>query len=263
MHDMTDSASPTVAEALPLVKPCTKCGVEKLLVDFSLNKSGKFGRSFWCKSCMRAYSRGYYQRPENRERKRAYRQSPEYREWRRAHRQCLDYKEWQRVYAQSYRQCPEYKEWLRARRQRPEYKEWQQAYLQRPGVKERQRARKQSPEYKEWKRAYVRGRRTDLDFKLQHNLRNRLRKALQGRSKSARTLELIGCDIGFLRRWLEAKFQPGMTWENYGGWHIDHIMPCASFDLSDPVQQRTCFRWTNLQPLWAADNIRKSDNYAP
>ena len=138
----------------------------------------------------------------------------------------------------------------------------------RPEVKELTRAYRQRPEYKEWMRAYGRAygrdrRRNDLTFKLAGNLRNRLFCALKGLSKSARTLELVGCDIDFLRRWLEAKFLPGMTWENYGEWHIDHIMPCASFDLSDPVQQRTCFRWTNLQPLWATDNIRKSDNYAP
>lgn len=199
MHDMTDSASPTMAEALPLVKPCTKCGVEKLLVDFCPHPRGKFGRVSWCKVC----KRDYRQRPGTKERKRAY----------------------------------------------------DRDYNQRPEVKERQRA---------YARAYERDRRrNDLGFKLKRNLRKRLGKALQGLSKSARTLELVGCDIDFLRRWLETKFQPGMTWENYGEWHIDHIMPCASFDLSDPVQQRTCFRWTNLQPLWASDNIHKSDNYAP
>jgi hypothetical protein len=62
-----------------------------------------------------------------------------------------------------------------------------------------------------------------------------------------------------LRQHLEAQFTDGMSWDNYGrdGWHIDHIRPCASFDLTDPEQQRQCFHYTNLQPLWAADNIRK------
>jgi len=217
MNEMTDSAPPTVSEAFPLVKTCTKCGVEKLLVDFSLSKSGKFGRHSWCKACICVRQR----RPEHRARQ-------------------------------------------RARQQRPAAREYQRAYRRRQGFKAQQQAYQQRPEAREQRRAYVYHRRqTDPGFKLKHNLCKRLRKALQGRSKSARTLELIGCDIDFLRRWLEAKFLPGMTWENYGVWHIDHIMPCASFDLSDPVQQRTCFRWTNLQPLWAADNIRKSDNYAP
>jgi HNH endonuclease. len=56
-----------------------------------------------------------------------------------------------------------------------------------------------------------------------------------------------------------------MSWDNYGrdGWHIDHIRPCASFDLTDPEQQRQCFHYTNLQPLWAADNIRKGAKWQP
>lgn len=248
---MTDSASPTVAEAFPLVKTCTKCGVEKLLVDFSLQREGRFGRRSQCKACRRVssrtYSRDYYLRPENKDRQRAYKQRPEIKDRDRAYRQLPNYREWQRAYLQQ----PEVKGRRRAYQRRPEIKEWQRAYNQRLEVKERRRAY--------WRRRP----QVDPVFRLKLNLRVRLRDALKGQSKSARTLELIGCDINFLRRWLEAKFQPGMTWENYGEWHVDHIMPCASFDLSDPVQQRTCFRWTNLQPLWAADNIRKSDNYAP
>ena len=51
----------------------------------------------------------------------------------------------------------------------------------------------------------------------------------------------------------------GMTWENYGEWHLDHMRPCASFNLEDPEEQKKCFHWTNLQPLWAKDNLAKSD----
>lgn len=58
---------------------------------------------------------------------------------------------------------------------------------------------------------------------------------------------------------LEQQFTEGMTWENYGEWHVDHIRPCVSFDLSIPEQQQECFHYTNLQPLWAKDNLQKSD----
>ena len=59
--------------------------------------------------------------------------------------------------------------------------------------------------------------------------------------------------------YIEKLFVDGMSWDNYGptGWHIDHIKPCASFDLTNQDEQRQCFHYTNLQPLWAADNIRK------
>ena len=73
----------------------------------------------------------------------------------------------------------------------------------------------------------------------------------------------MGCTTDELVAHLEKQFTPGMTWDNwaYRGWHIDHIRPCASFDLADPEQQRECFHYTNLQPLWAVDNMRKSDNW--
>ena len=77
--------------------------------------------------------------------------------------------------------------------------------------------------------------------------------------KSAKTLELLGCTVEQLQTFLEAEFTDGMTWENYGEWHIDHIRPCASFNLEDPEEQKKCFHWTNLQPLWAKDNLAKSD----
>ena len=92
-----------------------------------------------------------------------------------------------------------------------------------------------------------------------HALKERMRVALKGNAKSGRFVELLGCSIEELRAYLQSKFQDGMTWSNYGqfGWHIDHIKPCSYFDLSQPSQQRECFHYTNLQPLWWLDNIKK------
>lgn len=98
----------------------------------------------------------------------------------------------------------------------------------------------------------------DLNYRLTHNLRERVRQSLKkGIKKSASTLALVGCSIDKLRERLAAQFQFGMTLENYGKWHVDHIRPCKSFDLSDPKQQRKCFHYTNLQPLWAKKNLSK------
>ncbi|HRA10091.1 MAG TPA: hypothetical protein PKX31_00400 [Chitinophagaceae bacterium] len=99
-----------------------------------------------------------------------------------------------------------------------------------------------------------------LNNRLKNNLRRRIVHVIRGNNKSAVTMKLIGCDIDFLKTHLSSKFTTGMTWENYGlyGWHIDHIKPCASFDLSNPIEQTACFHYTNLQPLWATKEIALS-----
>lgn len=75
--------------------------------------------------------------------------------------------------------------------------------------------------------------------------------------------EIVATDRSGLLSHIADQFVNGMTWENMGQWHIDHIRPCASFDLTDPEQQKECFHYTNLQPLWATDNLRKSDKWEP
>lgn len=99
----------------------------------------------------------------------------------------------------------------------------------------------------------------NISFRISVNLRNRIRRSLKGILKSKNTLTLIGCTLVQLRTYLESKFADGMSWDNYGyyGWHIDHIKPCSSFDLSQPTEQAKCFHYSNLQPLWMNDNISK------
>jgi hypothetical protein len=102
-------------------------------------------------------------------------------------------------------------------------------------------------------------RKTDPNYRLACNLRSRICGALRngnGRKCDA-THDLIGCSIPELKNHLRIRFKSGMTWNNYGQWHVDHIMPCASFDLTDPTQQKRCFHYSNLQPLWGYENLRK------
>ena len=104
-------------------------------------------------------------------------------------------------------------------------------------------------------------RKKDPNYKLITYARSRMGFFLKGR-KSKTTKELLGVpNAEFLWQHLETQFQPGMTRENYGLWHVDHIIPCASFDFSNPEQQKKCFHYTNLQPLWAVDNIRKGKKF--
>jgi len=99
------------------------------------------------------------------------------------------------------------------------------------------------------------------DHRLLMAMRMRVYNTLPGKrgTKSARTMDLVGCTIEALHKHLESLFALGMTWQNYGrgGWVVDHIRPCSSFDLSDPVHQQACFHFTNLQPLWEKENLKK------
>lgn len=101
-------------------------------------------------------------------------------------------------------------------------------------------------------------RNTDINYRLASALRSRIWKAIKTNSKSAGTVELLGCSIRELKLHLESFFKRGMTWENYGTfWHIDHVMACSKFDLSIPAHQKQCFHWKNLRPLKAIDNLSK------
>jgi DNA/RNA endonuclease G (NUC1) len=108
------------------------------------------------------------------------------------------------------------------------------------------------------KEYYSKKGKIDSIYRIKQALRRRINHALRGTSKSAPTFTLLGCPIDIFRAHLEKQFKPGMSWSNYGKWHIDHIRPCASFDLSKQEEQKKCFHYTNLQPLWALDNLHKS-----
>jgi hypothetical protein len=141
-------------------------------------------------------------------------------------------------------------------------------YFQKPEVVARMRANRlknkdiinSKKKYREKLR-----RNTDPLYKLITNQRARITNILK-KHKTDKTLHLLGCSAQFLRTYLENKFLKGMTWNNYGknGWHVDHIIPCSNFDLTDVSQRQICFHYTNLQPLWAIDNLKKSNkvNYA-
>lgn len=124
-------------------------------------------------------------------------------------------------------------------------------------------ARRDKPKKRERMRVYLSTRRQeDVEFRILTNCRTRINQAIKTLSKGAGTRELIGMDLHEYRIYLQGQFLPGMTWENWGSiWEIDHIRPCATFDLTDPAQQRECFNWSNTQPLFADENRRKGANF--
>ena len=128
--------------------------------------------------------------------------------------------------------------------------------------RENQKKHSITEKYKEkrrpWLRQYESNRRkTDRMFAIKKSLRSRMWQVLKRQKKSKSTMELTGCSLKELKKHLESKFEDGMDWNNYGVWHVDHIIPCANFDLSDPEQQKICFHYTNLQPMWGEHNMHK------
>lgn len=107
--------------------------------------------------------------------------------------------------------------------------------------------------------ANTRRLKTDLNFKLRVYLRNRIYLALKGKWKSVSAVKNLGCSIEELRKHIESKFKTGMTWDNWGEWHLDHIRPLSSFKLQNEEDQKLAVHFTNLQPLWARDNILKGN----
>jgi len=102
---------------------------------------------------------------------------------------------------------------------------------------------------------------SNIQYKLIEILRSRLRLALRNNQKKGSTIDLLGCTIEEFKIYIENKFKEGMTWNNWSikGWHIDHIIPLYHFDLSHEDQLRKACHYTNLQPMWAVENLRKNN----
>lgn len=202
-------------------KICRKCQQELPATSeyFHKHKSGKYGLLSRCRSCTREYGKNHYQK--NRE-KRLY-----------------EIKKYQK-----------------------ENREKRLNSMKKYRKENRHKISESNKKYQKNNRRQISQRKlaryhTDINLKLRNNLSARIRNFIRKNGKC--TIELIGCSVDKLKHHLEKQFTPGMSWDNYGlhGWHIDHIMPCNSFDLTDPEQQKKCFHYTNLQPLWAIDNLKK------
>ena len=227
-----------------MTKICTSCKNAKPLLEFCKHSKCKDGYTNLCKSCKRA--RDIY-----RYGKKKVEILAENLSYRKKHKAeiCLQAKEkYQSNKSQIKARVLSYQ-----KRNPEKCKKWNQKY--------RLTHKKQ---FQEYQRQYRKQKRAnDINFKLRCNISSRITNAIQHNRKKSNVTQLIGCTIQELKQHLEKLFRTGMTWSNYShdGWHIDHIIPCASFDLSKIDEQKKCFHYTNLQPLWAIDNHRKGDRY--
>jgi len=228
-------------------RKCTRCGKSICYVNL-----GEL-----CSSCLtieRNQNNRIYRTPEekrkNKERWRIFN-----REYARRRRKDPNYLEEQRQYSKKKRADPIGHEKLKE-----SVKKYRQTEKGKAKVRELDEKRRKLDSRKEWMKEFkLRPHNT-----IRHRLCERLRCALkrQGLIKKSSIANLIGCTIPELKNHISKQFLPGMTWKNMGEWHIDHIIPCAVFDLTDPKQQKQCFHYTNLQPLWAIDNLKKSAKIA-
>ena len=130
----------------------------------------------------------------------------------------------------------------------------------------RQKRYRDNPENKRKRRVWDQNKRgTDINHRLRINLRNRLNSAIKNKQKAGSSIRDLGCSIEDFKIWIEQQFQPGMTWGNYGktGWHIDHIIPLHSVDLTDRKQFKKACHWFNLRPLWAEENYSRNRTNQP
>ena len=227
-----------------LTKVCTTCKVSKPISEFHKQKAGKYGVCSQCKVCEKERQK---QRCAN-----IIHVIPEG-----ATKICTTCNVEMPISGFTKTKLGKYGVCSQCKVCTNEYKK--QCYLDAP-EKFKEIAKQNRLNNPEYIKQYMNKRyQEDPEFKILTILRARLREALKNNSKSASTLELLGCTVPEFKDYLEPQFQEGMTWSNNTkhGWHIDHIRPCASFDMEDPIQQQECFHYTNLQPLWAEDNWSK------
>lgn len=203
---------------------CSKCKKMLPLSMFHKDSYQLCGYDHWCKDCRRKYQKVYSQTEAGKQANK--RGSAKFRA-------SEEGKAYIKAYKESGKACRGVKKY------------W------RNGGKEKSLKRRQE----RWQ--------NDIEFKLVEVTRNRMRSMVVKGYKSAHTMELIGCTPEKLKKWLEAQFDEGMTWENFGKgegkWNIDHIIPCAKFDLTKENHQKVCFNYRNLRPLWEKENIQKRD----
>jgi len=213
-------------------KICTKCNVEKLSIEFHNNKSGKYGLTTRCKDCNKEKAKEYYQ--DNKEKKNEY--DKKYRE---------NNKEYRKKYYQDNKERT---------------KEVDKKYRENNKEKKKEYYQNNKEKIIENNKEYIKKRRLkDPLFKLKGDLRSLIGTSIRrkGYKKNSNTFNILGCEYSFFIKYMKEQFKDGMTWENHGEWHIDHIIPMYAAQTEE--EALVLNHYTNFQPLWAEENLYKSN----
>jgi hypothetical protein len=212
-----------------MTKICSKCKVEKELCEFNRKKTSQPELRSECKECNSISSKKYREENKDKELKR-------HKKYREENKEILKIK--------YYELHKEYRQ-----NNKDYFKQYNKNYYEN----NLEKIIKYKVEYNKEKR------HSNPLYNLTCNIRGRISTFLKLKniSKNNKTFGIVGCTPELLKEHLEQKFKDNMSWENYGEWHIDHIIPLSSAKTDDEVY-KLC-HYTNLQPLWAKDNLRKSN----
>lgn len=209
-----------------LYKTCSYCNIEKETSLFSLRKSGKYGVSARCKDCDKEYNQNYYKNNKDKIINNVAKWASENINKR-------------REYSNRWVSLNKEKSLAGNKRWRDENKE-QMSNCRKNWVKNKLE--------------------TDPVFAMKTRIRISICGSFKrfGYTKRSKTAQILGCDWDFFKLHIEKQFISGMNWNNREKWHLDHIIPLAVAKTEDDVIRLNHF--TNLRPLWAEDNFKKSDN---
>lgn len=231
----------------PEGRTCTKCGNWKPFSEFNKKVKAKFGVNNECRACQKESNRRSYEKCDKVSR---YEKQKQKR---------LDNPEQRKVWDAAYRE-----------RNPDKVKESQARHYAKPDARERRAEysalwAKSNPEkVREKTRKSQAKRNKNPEVRVHNAVGRAIRSALEKGGKSRRsTFSLLGYTLDELKLHLERQFQPGMTWDNYGEWHIDHKIPKVlfNFNTTEDIDFRRCWALSNLQPLWADENHKKKDRY--
>lgn len=244
-------------------KICKKCGLE-LPAELFIFYGKPSRRCFPCKIERIKEYRKKNRDIINQRQELARKKDPErFKEYAKRHNQKPEAKERRREYRK--KNAEKINASKRVDRLSPEQREKKNKHQREYTQKNKEKQRQYRAKNRERRNLLLKEKRKDPKFRAIINARKRIsthiKRTLNGTFlKRFSTIKEWGCSVDFLIKYLESKFLPGMTWENYGhkGWHIDHIRPLSSIDWDNEKERAEVLHYTNLQPLWAEDNLRKN-----
>lgn len=271
-HQPTKGRLMAIANSIPSHRCCTKCGQEKPMADFGNAKKGRYGKKSKCKACEKEYLL------ENRDKLLEWRRvwQPAYRAKRAPQpgeifgpllppsmKVCCTCKVAKTL--ESFSKLKSKKDGLQIRcktcSRAKNLKYAKENSEARNNYKKEWRAKNPAKQEAERKKAYAsRLKKYGNQIYITSRLSSGLRRSLKSGKQSKKTFDLLDFSIDELIGHLEKQFLPGMSWDNIGKWHIDHIVPLASFGVIKPFTDEFFAAWglTNLRPLWRIENQKKS-----